>query len=61
MKRSNVPHLEIHGAPIGGLLFCAKIVAQKRAIALKLLGSVDPQVALLLLHHFGGFANWCTC
>ncbi|KAL5484406.1 hypothetical protein EMCRGX_G020899 [Ephydatia muelleri] len=53
MKRSNVPHLEILGAPIGDLIFCAKIVAQKRAIALKLLnqlsevGSVDPQVIKL--------------
>lgn len=52
MKRSNVPHLEILGAPIGDLIFCAKIVAQKRASALmKLLtqlsevGSADPQVA----------------
>ena len=63
MKRSNVPHLEILGAPIGDLIFCAKIVAQKRGIALKLLnqlsevGSVDPQVALLLLHQCGGFSK----
>ena len=60
MKRSNVPHLEILGAPIGDLIFCAKIVAQKRASALmKLLtqlsevGSADPQVALLLLRQCG--------
>ncbi|KAL5463779.1 hypothetical protein EMCRGX_G032713 [Ephydatia muelleri] len=63
MKRSNVPHLEILGAPIGDLIFCAKIVAQKRAIALMLLnqqsevGSVDPQVALLLLRQCGGFCK----
>ena len=29
MKRSNVPHFEILGAPIGDLVFCAKFVAQK--------------------------------
>ena len=63
MKRSNVPHLEILGAPIGDLIFCAKIVAQKRASALKLLtqlsevGSADPQVALLLLRQCGGFCK----
>ena len=60
MKRSNVPYLEILGAPLGDLIFCAKIIAQIRAIALKLLnqlsevGSVDPQVALLLLRQCGG-------
>ena len=60
MKRSNVPHLEILGAPIRDLISCAKIVAQKRTIALELLnqlsevGSADPQVALLLLHQCGG-------
>ena len=63
MKRSNVPRLEILGAPIGDLIFCAKIVAQKRASALKLLtqlsevGSADPQVALLLLRQCVGFCK----
>ena len=63
MKRSNLPHLEILGAQIGDLIFCAKIVAHKRAIALKLpnqlseVGSVDPQVALLLLRQCGGFCK----
>ena len=63
MKRSNVPHLEILGAPIGDLIFCAKSVAQKCASALKLLnqlsevGSADPQVALLLLRQCGGFCK----
>ena len=64
MKRSNVPHLEILGAPIGDLIFCAKIVAQKRAsILITLLtqlsevGSADPQVALLLLRQCGGFCK----
>ncbi|KAL5510763.1 hypothetical protein EMCRGX_G006364 [Ephydatia muelleri] len=55
MRRSNVPHFEILGAPIGDLVFCAKFVAQKQSEASKLLkeleavGSIDPQVALLLL------------
>eukprot|EP00731_Ephydatia_muelleri_P021879 Em0014g470a len=55
MRRSNVPHFEILGAPIGDLVFCAKFVAQKQSEASKLLkeleavSSIDPQVALLLL------------
>ncbi|KAL5515224.1 hypothetical protein EMCRGX_G000360 [Ephydatia muelleri] len=55
MKQSNVPHFEILGAPIGDLVFCATFVAQKQSEASKLLqqleavGSIDPQVALLLL------------
>ena len=63
MKRSNVPHLDLIGVPIGELIFCAKIVAQKRASALKLLtqlsevGSADPQVALLLLRQSGGYCK----
>ena len=64
MKWSNVPYLEILGAPIGDLIFCAKITAQKGASALKLLnqlsevGSADPQVVLLLLHQCDGFCKW---
>ena len=52
-----------NNAPIGDLIFCAKIVAQKCASALKLLnklsevGSADPQVALLLLRQCGGFCK----
>ena len=51
MKRSNVPHFEILGAPIGDLVFC---VAQKQSEASKLLqqleavGSIDPQVCRLV-------------
>ena len=47
----------------GQAIFCAKIVAQKCASALKLLtqlnevGSADPQVALLLLRQCGGFSK----
>ena len=58
-----LPHLEILGAPIGDAIFCAKIVSQKCATASKLLsqleevGSVDPQVALLLLRQCGGFCK----
>ena len=63
MRRSNVPHFEILGAPIGDLVFCAKFVAQKQSEASKLLkeleavGSIDPQVALLLLRQCGAFAD----
>ena len=63
MKRSNVPHFEILGAPIGDLLFYAKFVAQKQSEASKLLqqleavGSIDPQVALLLLRHCGSYCR----
>ena len=63
MRRSNVPHFEILGAPIGDLVFCAKFVAQKQSEASKLLkeleavGSIDPQVALLLLRQCGSFCR----
>ena len=56
-----MPHFEILGAPIGDLVFCAKFVAQKQSEASKLLkeleavGSIDPQVALLLLRQCGSF------
>ena len=35
IKRSNVPHLEIFGAPVGDLIFCATIVATKTCKCLK--------------------------
>ena len=65
MKKSNVPHFDILGAPIGDFLFCAKYIAQKHADASKLLqqlaevGSSDPHVhvAILLLHQCGGFCR----
>ena len=63
MRRSNVPHFEILGAPIGDLVFCAKFVAQKQSEASKLLkeleavGSIDPQVALLLLRQCGSYCR----
>ena len=49
---SNTPNLEVLGAPIGDIIFCAKFVANQRAKARALLsrlqqvGSKDPQVAL---------------
>ena len=62
MKTSNVPHFDILGAPIGDAIFCARFVSQKCAMASKLLctqleevGSVDPQVTVLLLRQCGGF------
>ena len=61
IKRSNVTHFEILGAPIGDLVFCAKFVAQKQSEASKLLlqleavGSINPQVALLLLRQCGSY------
>eukprot|EP00731_Ephydatia_muelleri_P000498 Em0001g498a len=70
MRRSNVPHFEILGAPIGDLVFCAKFVAQKQSEASKLLkeleavGSIDPQVALLLLSNGSSFVHFfpsCLC
>eukprot|EP00731_Ephydatia_muelleri_P024463 Em0016g734a len=63
MKRFTSPHFEILGAPIGDIIFCGKFVAQKRAEAQHLLtqlekvGSVDPQVALLLLRLCGSFCR----
>ena len=63
MKKSNVPHFDILGAPIGDFLFCAKYIAQKRTDAFKLLqqlaqvGSSDPHVAMLLLRQCGGFCR----
>ena len=59
MKQSNVLHLEILGSPIGDTIFCANFVSQKCAQASQLLsqleevGSVDPQVALLLVRTCG--------
>eukprot|EP00731_Ephydatia_muelleri_P001545 Em0001g1545a len=63
MKQSNMPHLEILGSPIGDTIFCANVVSQKCAQASQLLsqieevGSVDPQVALLLLRMCGAFSK----
>ena len=63
MKQSNVPHLEILGSPIGDTILCANFVSQKCAQASQLLsqfeevGSVDPQVALLLLRACSAFCK----
>ena len=48
IKRFNEPNMEILGAPVGDIIFCAKFMAQKRARAARLLtqltevGSIDP-------------------
>ena len=58
-----MPHLEILGSPIGDTIFCANVVSQKCANASQSLsqieevGSVDPQVALLLLRMCGAFCK----
>ena len=63
MKRSNTPNMEILGAPIGDILFCAKFVANQHAKAnvlfsrLQQVGSKDPQVAYLLLRFCGSFCK----
>ena len=64
MKSSKDLNFEILGAPIGDFVFCAKYASQKRAKAQGLLhrledvGSVDPQVALLLLRQCGSSVRW---
>ena len=42
MKRSNTPILEVLGAPIGDIIFCAKFVANQRAKARALLSRLRP-------------------
>ena len=55
MKSISTLNFELLGAPIGDFVFCAKYASRKRAKAKRLLhtlknvGSMDPQVALLLL------------
>ena len=64
IKRFNEPNMEILGAPVGDIIFCAKFMAQKRARAARLLtqltevGSIDPQIALLLLRHCASFCKF---
>ena len=63
MKVCHEPNLEILGAPIGDVIFCAKFLAEKRAKAVRLLsqmsevGSLDPQIALLLLRQCASFCK----
>ena len=63
MKVSHEPNFEVLGAPIGDPIFCAKFLAQGRAKAANLLsqlvtvGSLDPQVALLLLRQCAGYCK----
>ena len=64
MKKCNTFNFEILGAPIGDTIFCAKSIAEKRAGASKFLallkevGSLDSQVALVLLRQCGGFCRF---
>ena len=64
MKKCNAFNFEILGAPIGDTIFCAKFIAEKRAGAskslalLKEVGSLDSQVALVLLRQCGGFCRF---
>eukprot|EP00731_Ephydatia_muelleri_P002044 Em0001g2044a len=64
MKKCNAFNFEILGAPIGDTIFCAKFIAEKRAgtskflALLKEVGSLDSQVALVLLHQCGGFCKF---
>ena len=61
MKVSHEPNFEVLGAPIGDPI--SKFLAQRRAKAAKLLsqlvtvGSLDPQVALLLLRQCAGYCK----
>ena len=63
MKVSHESNFEVLAAPTGDPIFCAKFLAQRRAKAAKLLsqlvtvGSLDPQVALLLLHQCAGYCK----
>ena len=63
MKISYALNFEILGMPIGDPIFCAKSIVEKRENASKFLavlkevGSVDSQVALLLLRQWGGFCR----
>ena len=63
MKKSNALNFEILSVPIGDPIFCAQVHCGERENASKFLallkevGSVDSQVALLLLHQCGGFCR----
>ena len=61
MKMSCESNFEILSAPTGDVIFYAKFIAQKRAKAVRSLswllgvGSLNPQIALLFLHHCTSF------
>ena len=63
MKICHEPNLVILGAPIGDAIFCANFLAEKRGKAVRLLsqlsevGSLDPQIALLLLRQCASFCK----
>ena len=59
----NVPNMEILGSPIGDAVSCSQFVAKKHKAALALLsaieriGTIDPQVALILLRSCASFCK----
>ena len=59
----NAPNMEILGSPIGDAVFCSQFVAKKHKAALVLLsaieriGTIDPQVALILLRSCASFCK----
>ncbi|KAL5475730.1 hypothetical protein EMCRGX_G025580 [Ephydatia muelleri] len=63
IQTSNTNHLELLGAPIGDSEYCNQFISRKHQAALALLstleeiGSLDPQVALALLHLCSGFCK----
>ena len=63
MKMSCESNFEILSAPTGDVIFYAKFIAQKRAKAVRSLswllgvGSLNPQIALLFLHHCTSFCK----
>ena len=63
VQTSNQPNIKILGAPIGDAEFCQILFSSKHQVALALLstisdlGSVDPKVALVLLHLCSSFCK----
>ena len=63
MKQSHQPNIEILEIPIGDLDFCTTFISHKHYLAKQLMrqiegvGTLDPQVALLLLRTRSGFCK----
>lgn len=56
----NVPNMEILGSPIGDAVFCSQFVAKKHKAAFERIGTIDPQVALILLRSCASFCKLVT-
>eukprot|EP00731_Ephydatia_muelleri_P016859 Em0009g1283a len=54
IKRFNEPNMEIQGASVGDIIFCAKFMAQKRARAARLLTQLTPKLpsSCAIVHPF---------